>query len=455
MVIRKEDIMDDFGRSLWIKAQQIAKEEYEENYGDWEEADTYEREDHVFTAYEKLVEEEKMKQMRDEKGRFISNKVNNVNNTSNMKGNDNMNNSKMTNKEMRMETLKQNGINVDNFFDLSMRIPFGAEVKIMVDGKEMIVGQPTYDNGKGYGFNLTGVDEEKIKKYGAMISNVLTDDEIAQNIIENGYVKNSKLFRRWITAHTFRMLNYKAWRDPSRTGWEACMKDCYDYNYQFSMLLEEIRVLSILQKEDKEAFEERIHFFNGDVVVATLKDYQKRLRKYIDKQRVEKPRTYRNQPYVKLARYGNVLVKDLFTKVYIPIVKEIEAMEYTVKTGDYTCIYKALKHFMDNYYNKLPHDTTKCAKWKDAFKASGAYYTLLNLIRFHNVIIEDCGNKYYSERFLKDLLDGAYKNEVWRFHQLLVDTIKYNNFDLKTSIRQGNAAPNTHSDIANGYRRRA
>ena len=433
--------MNEFDRNLWIKAQHAAKEKYEEEFGEgsWEEqADKYEREDHVWFEYNKLMEGNKMAQMRDEHGRFVSNKVNNVNNNTilNKKGNDNMNNTKMNNKESRMETLKANGINVDNFFDLSMRIPVGAEVKISVNGKEMVIGN---------------TDETNFK---ALTNNVsFENDLIAQSIIENGYVKNSKLFRRFVFAHTMRLLNYQSWRNPNRKGWEAGFKDLYDYNYTFKMLLEEIRVLSILQKEDKEAFEERIHFFNGDVVIATMKDYNKRLRKYIDKQRAEKPRTYRNQPYVKLARYHNVLVKDLFAKVYIPINREIEAMEYTVKTGDYTCIYKALKKFIDNYYNKLPHDTTKCAVFKDAFKGIGGFESLKNGIRFHGLILNGCNNKYDSEQKLYNLLDGEYKNEVWRFHQLLVDTIAYNNFDLRQSIAEGNKADGTTSQAALRYKR--
>ena len=45
---------DDVLVELWKKAQRMAKEEYEENYGNWEEADKYEREDFVWAAYEKL-----------------------------------------------------------------------------------------------------------------------------------------------------------------------------------------------------------------------------------------------------------------------------------------------------------------------------------------------------------------------------------------------------------------
>ena len=40
---------------LWKKAQHQAKIEYEKEYGSWESADKYEREDFVWAAYEKLT----------------------------------------------------------------------------------------------------------------------------------------------------------------------------------------------------------------------------------------------------------------------------------------------------------------------------------------------------------------------------------------------------------------
>ena len=43
---------------LWHKARELAKEEYEKNYGDWEEADKYEREDYVWSAFERLKGEQ-------------------------------------------------------------------------------------------------------------------------------------------------------------------------------------------------------------------------------------------------------------------------------------------------------------------------------------------------------------------------------------------------------------
>lgn len=447
-------------RKLFKQAQEIAIKKYEEEWGKdaWYEVDKYEREDLVWYEFEQLKKENKeMAQMRDAYGRFISNKGNNAttNTNNNNKENGIMNNTKMNAKEERMNKLAQAGISTENFFDLSLRLPLGYEVKLVVNGKEMTIGNK--DN-TSENVNFVTMSQDQIDRYNNAINEMpldilddLEDDEIAQNIIENGYVKNSKLFRRWIFAHTMRMLNYQSWRDPSRKGWEACMKDCYDYNYQFTMMLEEIRVIDILQKEDKEAFEERIHFFNGDVVIATLKDYERRLRKYIETKRKERKRFYRNQEYCKLSRYGNVFVKDLYVKVYNPIARQIDLIKDAVQSENYTRIYKELKIFMDCFYNKLPHDTTKCAVWKDAFKGAGAFYSLQNAIRFHNVVLKGYCDKYDSERRLYELLNGEYKNEAWRFHQLLVETIDYNNFDLKKSIAQGHAAPNTYSYATNRY----
>lgn len=490
--------MSKIEKELWKQAQEKAKEVYEEeNGGSWEDADKYEREDWVFAEYEKLggfkLEEkqrqlqklrkefskhkmpemlngdnytewynlhkemhdrlahkifelskeiENMAQARDSKGRFISNKGNNetTNTILNQKGNDTMMNK--TNTEKRMDTLKANGIDTSNFFDLSMRVPFGAEVKIVVDGKEMIIPAS----------NVIGTTTPVTFNSPVIIDGAsLLEDSIAQSIIDDGYIKNSKLFRRWITAQTFRMLNYQSYRNINRKGWEACMKDCFSYEYQFDMITDELHTLAKLQKEDPTYFAERTMFFNGNVVVALLEDYLRRLKKYVNKQMRENPRNYRGQAYVKLAKYGNVLVKDLNSKVYLPICNGIAVVKIAVNDGTYADVEKAFKDFMSKYYNKLPYETTKCATWKDAFKGSGSYYTLQNLIRFHGVVLKGWTNKYDSENYLNALLHGEYKNEVWRFHQLLVDTIAYNNFDLKKSIANGNKAPGTKSDKAERY----
>jgi hypothetical protein len=458
--------MNEFYKDLWIKAQENAKKEYEEEWceGSWDDADKYEREDYAFAEYDRLRKERENMIQRDSKGRFVSTKkaTNNetINNTTNnVKENDNMMNK--TNAEKRMETLRNNGVNVDNFFNLSMQIPMGAEVKIIVDGKEMVVpafhGNENGIIGNGFVGNFSA---PTIVASNGDICNaetgevlVMANDPIAQSIVNDGYVKNSSLFRRWIFAKTMKMLGYVDRRNPNRKGWEACMKDCYSYGYQFEMMADELHTLAKLklQKEDREYFAERTKFFNGDVAVALLEDYLYRLKKYCKKQMRENPRKYRGEQYVKLARYGNVLVKDLNNKVYIPIEMGIDDVRDAVRNNSYILIEKAFRDFMNQLYNKLPYDTPKCATWKDAFKGAGAYYSLQNACRWHGVVLKNCVHKYDSELRLEELLNGEYRNEVWRFHNLLVETLEYNNFDLRRSIAEGNCAPNTVSNRAERY----
>lgn len=45
-----------FNEKLWKSAQEQAKKEYEKEYGCWDDADKYEREDWVFSVYMKLKE---------------------------------------------------------------------------------------------------------------------------------------------------------------------------------------------------------------------------------------------------------------------------------------------------------------------------------------------------------------------------------------------------------------
>ena len=59
MAKKKEITMEE----LWTMAQKQAIKEYEEDYGSWEDADKYEREDWVFSAYMKLKEKYNVKEM--------------------------------------------------------------------------------------------------------------------------------------------------------------------------------------------------------------------------------------------------------------------------------------------------------------------------------------------------------------------------------------------------------
>lgn len=320
-----------------------------------------------------------------------------------------------TNKEMRMEKLQSAGVNTNKFFNLNLsNIPVGAPVQVIIDGVE---------------YNLS-VDKSKQKDCDNfnVPATYAPYDSMAGQIIEDGYVKNTKLHRRWVMAQTFKMLNGESYNLKTKQfekGWDAYLRNNFSYMYQFDMMLEEIRVLSILEKKDTDTFNERSSFFTKKVIVATCEQYLRQLKKFV---RNQKPRKCKGVPYVKLNKFGNVFVLDLNQRVYAPLENILNRMKEDVF---YSTLYIDLKYFMKGMC-KLPYTTPKCSQWKDAFKGSGAFYTLKNMIMFHDITLDGL-NRDESMTALNDLLK-KYNGEYWRLHELLKKVIDDNNFDLRKSI---------------------
>ena len=153
----------------------------------------------------------------------------------------------MLNKMERMNKLNAAGIDTRKYFTVDL--DNGTKIQLIID-----------ENG-----NVAKVD----------------DDPIATEIIEDGYVRNSKLHRRFVMAQMFHMLNYVSY-DGKYRGYNDCLKRAYGYEYTLKMMTEEIRVLSKLEVRDAESFAERSHFFNKAVVIAVLEDYLEKLKAYAE-----------------------------------------------------------------------------------------------------------------------------------------------------------------------------
>ena len=309
-------------------------------------------------------------------------------------------NKRMNSRESRMDALKVNGVDVGKYFDV--QLPNGGSIRMTL--------------------NEDGVPI------------VANDDPILNQIIEDGYVRTTKLHRRWVMAQMFRMLNYKSWRGDE-SGYDACLRNNYGYKYQFEMMLEEIRVLGKLEVRDKETFEERSHFFTKDVVLKTCTDYLEKLKEYVDTQ---KSRKCKGEPY-KRVKGQNIFVTDLDKKVFNPILRQIWAIG---RAKNYTEMYRELKKFVDSMIN-LPWNTKKCKQWLDAYKGSGSYYTLKNLVMYHGCNIYDTQKKEAHRydagteavRFIQSKLD-EYQGEGWRYMAMLKKCIADNRFNFNDAMKE-------------------
>lgn len=309
----------------------------------------------------------------------------------------------MLNKKERMEKLNNAGINTGKYFTLNVdeSIPAGAKIHIVVDKDGNYVPEIVKEN-----------------------------DMIFNQIVEDGYVRNTKLHRRFVMAQMFHMLNYVSY-DGKYKGYNDCLKRMYGYDYTLKMMMEEIRVLGKLEVRDKESFVERSHFFNKEVVIAVMEDYLEKLKKYVE---ALPDRNCKGIPYKRIKRM-DVFNADLDKKIYAPVRMYIGSVKYA---RNYNQIYEVLEQFMRSYI-KLPYDTAKSKVWVDTYKGEGAFYTLKNLIMFHN-----CGIKAYhfdvkfgmvAMHVLNAKLE-EYKGEGWRMFALMKKVIADNGFDFEARMEE-------------------
>lgn len=312
----------------------------------------------------------------------------------------------MLNKNERMEKMNAMGIDTGKYF--TVNLPNGL-------AKNSTITLAINENGE-----YTVVNANEIVK---------VNDPILNQIIEDGYVRNTKLHRRFVMAQMFHMLNYVSY-DRKKSGYNDCLRDCYGYKYTIDMMIEEVRVLSKLEVKDKETFEERAHFFDRRTIATVIDDYIIELRKYVDKLSTK---NCKGVPY-KRVKNTNIFVEDLEKKLYSPI-KSYSRKVLVAK--DYKTIYNILCKFKRSMV-KLPYDTKKSKAWVDAFKGEGAYYTCKNLIMFHNCTVRVERISYNTENsmiVLKGKLD-AYKGEGWRMFAFMKKLIADNNINTKTHIAE-------------------
>lgn len=336
---------------------------------------------------------------------------------SNKKENKDMMNNRKNNKENRVAALKAAGMNTGKYFSISLPegLQPGAKINITIDEN----GVPVFDG-----------DGNNIKTNSA-----LTPDEkvLLNQVCADGYVKNSKLHRRWVMAQMFRMLNYESY-DGKRFGYDAYLNDNYGYMYQFDMILEEIRVLGKLQERDTKEFNKRKRFFNDQVVADLIRDYKNKLCKYIEKLPIKK---CKGVPYKKICG-KNIFIDDIIHKIYTPFNNvSYNVISIITHDTDYTKLYLVLKRFVKlaKQY-KLPFETPKCKEWKNAYKGAGSYYTLMNMVKFHNCR----ANEMYG-------LDGVYfiemltdqygeAGEYYKLFAFLKKTIEDNHFDFGLRMKE-------------------
>jgi hypothetical protein len=314
---------------------------------------------------------------------------------------------KKTKAQMRLEALRAAGVDVSKYFPLGddklIKIENGAAVPVDMDDA--------------------------------------TIDEIGKQIVEGGYVSNWKLFRRWVMSQMFHML-----RDMDKNGltFNAVLHR-KGYEYQWRMLENELYAqVKMSEHGDSDNAGARNRWFDGDVASDMATDYISKLRKYVDDNLIynvkknkdgNKKKTYKHtckgNPYIRLQN-EDIFVADLERKVYTPLRNLANKMG-AVTT--YKELYDAVREFNKNRKH-LAWDTKQADAFITAYKGSGSYYTMRNLIMFHGARFMKNGRKMSESNSLKELESKAksYEEQGWRMLGVLKQLIKESGINIQGKI---------------------
>lgn len=297
----------------------------------------------------------------------------------------------------RIEALRKAGVDVSNLFAMK-----GA------NGGEHIVS-----NKNGV---LTFLDDS---------------DPIFDLIISQGTVPNRSLFRRFVMAQMFHMMSYVPYRHKEPAG-VTYMIHSLGYEYQWKMLLNELHAQMKMEGRDAVNFADRNRWFNAEVVVAMAEDYITQLTKRVD---ALKERKCKSIPYKRIGN-RNIFVLDLQDKLYTPLLMATMRVKQAKNAVQ---LYNAAKKFNDMRI-RMRNDTPQSKAWVDAYRGSGAFFTMQNLIRFHAcVAIDDNGkrlDKYQSLAFLSAKAEMYQDGEGWRLLAVLKKMLIDNNIDIKKKMSE-------------------
>lgn len=310
---------------------------------------------------------------------------------------------KKTKAQMRLEALKAAGVDVSKYFPLGddqlVKIENGAAVPVDMDD--------------------------------AII------DAVGKKIVEGGYVNNWKLFRRWVMSQMFHML-----REMETGRWtfnEIIQRKGYEY--QWDVIEREMYAqMKMIKHGDAENAGNRNFWFNGMLICEIAEDYIKKLRYYIESNLIYKNKyddkksykhTCKGMPYIRLMN-KDIFVADLEKKVYAPL-KALATEMYAKDT--YEDVYKAVKKF-NKIRKHLAWKTKQSDLFISAYKGSGSYYTMRNLIMFHGARFKNGSRKMSEAKSLEklDKLALEYSNEGWRMLGVLKQLIKDNGISVQGKI---------------------
>ena len=252
-----------------------------------------------------------------------------------------------------------------------------------------VVGSTPKSDERMKALKEAGIDVSKLQtlmQSNAELKDIFdSDDPIIEELSKGGFIKNPELFRRFITAQTFRLL-----RDPC--GWTHAVRERYNTTYVFKQTKRELELLIKLERKGLKGKDVRFEFFTLD-----------------DMKEIFMALDSCNHYY---ASNPNTRYRINNAKSYRQLLEAINSTKWHV------------------YGTDIPQ------RWLNCFKGAGAYYTLQNVIRTHGLILLDCKDMDESIRVTESIFSDivSYEPRYRRWDILLsvlTLAVKKSHFELK------------------------
>lgn len=257
------------------------------------------------------------------------------------------------------------------------------------------------------------------------------NDPIFDAIKTKGTIPNRKLFRRWVLAQMFRHMSNKSWKTQKPISVTQSIHRL-GYEYQWKMVINELYAqMKMMEGKDMNNFVDRSRWFNSAVVNAMANDYIDKL-----KVRIDNLATYKCKgiPYKRICK-NNFFVDDLQAKIYRPLYFATYAIRNAKNIKE---LYEATVKFNEMRYH-MAWETPQCKEWLDAYKGSGSFFAMQNLIRFHGCkMVSDNGVRLTKDESYRALIIKAqeYQSEGWRMLGVLKKLLFDNNIDIAAKMAE-------------------
>lgn len=219
-------------------------------------------------------------------------------------------------------------------------------------------------------------------------------DDIEQIIIAGGYIRNDQIWRKWTVSQ---MLRY----GRTIADYTKYFITGEPYVYEWTTARDEINTISKLSSAEERY--QRSKFFNASVIIDMANHYK-----------------------------ININAKDKEMSLYLcdEVIVAAKTVQKHANKYKMAKLVKMMNKFISTA--SFPSDTPKSDAWKNAFIGAGSYYTMDNLIKFHNCHITDNGIVLDIDSSLSKLNEFADENQNHydKLYAVMNDFIAYNHFEL-------------------------